>query len=288
MLSQPSQVAGKAGVDQDQAVGAVDEVEVHHVVAEALDGGCDLLGLIGLHAMGHDSSGRGVPSFKYSMLYRIFRGMCFMSSTGPSRKPYDSRRRADAARRTRAAVVCAFGEMLFADGYRATTIRSVADRAGVSAETVYKVFGGKHGLIKALWDTTLAGDDEPVPMADREQAREVFAAGEPATKVWVFAGLVLAVHERLAPLATLLAEAGPEAYAVLATGEQERRVSARTFVDHLADCGALRAGADPARAADACWALTGTPLFTKLTAEAGWDGATYRQWLADMLAASLL
>jgi hypothetical protein len=42
------------------------------------------------------------------------------------------------------------------------------------------------------------------------------------------------------------------------------------------------------RAADACWALTGTALFTKLTAEAGWEGAGYRQWLAEMLTANLL
>jgi AcrR family transcriptional regulator len=157
-----------------------------------------------------------------------------MSSTSPSRKPYESRQRADAARRTRAAVVRAFGEMLFADGYRATTIRAVADRAGVSAETVYKTFGGKPGLIKALWDVTLAGDDEPLAMADRERAREVFAADEPAAKVWLYAGSVRDVHERLAPLATLLAEAGPEAAAVLAAGEQERRISVRTFVEHLA------------------------------------------------------
>ena len=211
-----------------------------------------------------------------------------MSSTGLGRKPYDSTRRADAARRTRAAVVSAFGELLFADGYRATTIRAVADRAGVSAETVYKAFGGKPGLIKALWDATLAGDDEPLAMADREQAREVLAAGEPATKVWLYAGSVRGVHERLAPLAALLAQAGPEGAAVLATAEQERRISARTFVDHLAGCRALRAGVDPARAADACWALTGTPLFTKLTAEAGWDAAAYQRWLAEMLTANLL
>jgi hypothetical protein len=29
-------------------------------------------------------------------------------------------------------------------------------------------------------------------------------------------------------------------------------------------------------------------LFTKLTAEAGWDGATYQRWLAEMLTANLL
>ncbi|MFE6165123.1 TetR/AcrR family transcriptional regulator [Streptomyces sp. NPDC056486] len=210
-----------------------------------------------------------------------------MPST-PGRKPYDSQRRAAAARRTRAAVVGAFGEMLTADGYKATTIRAVADRAGVSAETVYKTFGSKQGLIKALWDITLAGDDEPVAMIDREQARQVLAADEPAAKMWLYAGCVRAIHERVTPLATLLAQTGPEGAAVLAAGEQERRISVRTFIDHLADRGALRAGTDPAHVTDACWALTGTPLFTKLTAEAGWDGATYQQWLSDMLTATLL
>jgi hypothetical protein len=96
------------------------------------------------------------------------------------------------------------------------------------------------------------------------------------------------VHERLAPLAALLAQGGPEAAAVLETAEQERRASVRALVDHLADRGALRAGTDPARAADACWALTGMPVFTQLTVEAGWEGEAYRRWLADMLAANLL
>ncbi|MBF9067108.1 TetR/AcrR family transcriptional regulator [Streptacidiphilus fuscans] len=208
--------------------------------------------------------------------------------TTPGRKPYDSTRRTAAARRTRTAVVRAFGELLVADGFKAATIRAVAERAGVSAETVYKTFGGKQGLIKALWDITLAGDDEPVAMLDREQARAVLAADEPATKLWLFAGNVRAIHERVTPLATLLAQAGPEGAAVLATGEQERRVSVRVLVDHLADLGALRPDVDAAHGADACWALTTTAVFAKLTTEADWDGAAYQRWLADMLSATLL
>lgn len=88
-------------------------------------------------------------------------------------------------------------------------------------------------------------------MIDREQAREVLAADEPATKLWLYAGNVRAIHERVTPLATLLAQAGPEGAAVLATGEQERRVSVRFLVDHLADlgAGADRAQPGPAHAA---------------------------------------
>jgi AcrR family transcriptional regulator len=210
-----------------------------------------------------------------------------MSSPRPSRRSYDSRRRQEAAHRTRAAVLAAFGDLLFADGYRATTIRAVAERAGVSAETIYKTFGGKPGLTKALWDATLAGDDEPVTMAEREQLREVLATGDPAMKMRLYAGFVRGVHERLAALAALLGQAGPEAAAVLGESERERRTGVGAFVAHLAETGLLKSGADPERVADACWVLTGPRPFTELTVECGWDGAAYEEWLAGMLAANL-
>src|SRR5437879_13848677 len=95
------------------------------------------------------------------------------------RRSYNSERRQEAARRRRREVLAAFRELLFGDGYHATTVRAVAERAGVSVETVYKAFGGKPGMVKALWDITLAGDDEPVPMADRPQTREILRTREP-------------------------------------------------------------------------------------------------------------
>ncbi|WP_436535896.1 TetR/AcrR family transcriptional regulator [Actinoplanes sp. HUAS TT8] len=211
-----------------------------------------------------------------------------MSLPPKNRRPYDARRRQDAARGTRAAVLAAFGQMLFADGYRATTVQAVATRAGVSPETIYKTFGGKTGLTKALWDVTLAGDDEPVVMAERQQLREVWATQDPDQKMLLYAGFVRAVNERLATLAALLAQAGPEALAVLAASERERRAGVGAFTAHLADSGLLRTGVEPAAPADACWVLTGPRPFTELTVECGWDGTRYQHWLAGMLAANLL
>jgi AcrR family transcriptional regulator len=67
-------------------------------------------------------------------------------------------------------VLAAGRELLLARGYHGTTIRVVAERAGVSPELVYKGFGGKQGLMKAVYDTTLAGDDEPVPAPNGRRA----------------------------------------------------------------------------------------------------------------------
>ncbi|GAA2692909.1 TetR/AcrR family transcriptional regulator [Actinoplanes palleronii] len=210
-----------------------------------------------------------------------------MSSPEQTRRPYDASGRQEAARHTRAAVLDAFRELLVADGYRAATIRAVAERAGVSAETVYKTFGGKPGLTKALWDTTLAGDDEPVTMAERAQLRAVWAEPDPVAKARGYAGFVRGVNERLATLAGLLSQAGPEAAAVLDASERERRAGVGAFVAHLAEAGLLRAGADAELVADACWVLTGPRPYTELTVGRGWAAADYEGWLARVLAADL-
>lgn len=205
-----------------------------------------------------------------------------------ARKTYDASRRQDAARRNRAAVLGAFHDLLVRDGYAPTTIRAVAVQAGVSPETIYKAFGGKPGLAKALWDVTQAGDDEPLAMAQRPALLEVWRTRDPHEKVRLYAAFVRGVHERLAFLFTLLSHAGPEASPVLADSEAERLVGVSAFVTHLSDQGALRPGTSTGQAADACWALTGPQLFTQLTIGRGWPPSTYQDWLAGILDATLL
>ncbi|MFJ1748240.1 TetR/AcrR family transcriptional regulator [Streptomyces sp. NPDC088116] len=204
------------------------------------------------------------------------------------RRSYNSERRREAACRNRAAVLAACRELLFRDGYHATTVRAVAEGAGVSAETVYKTFGGKPGMVKALWDATLAGDDEPVPMADRPQTREILRTRDPVVKLRLYAAYVRGILERTAPLFALLTQAGPDVGEVLETGERERLTGVTAFVTHLDETGALAPDADPAHLSDALWALTGPQLYTQLTAGRGWSIETYEKWLTTTLTATLL
>jgi AcrR family transcriptional regulator len=206
----------------------------------------------------------------------------------PAPRPYDASSRRESAARNRAAVLAASRGLLSRDGYHRMTVRSVAEQAGVSPETIYKAFGGKPGLMKALWDVALAGDDQPVAIADRPQMQEVRSAAEPAEKLRLWAAFVTAANQRLAPLYGLLAEAGPEVTQMLATTQQERLTGVRALVTHLAGEGLLAAGLDPATATDACWALTGPKLFLDLTTERGWQPGRYEDWLTRMLIANLL
>src|SRR6478672_5243116 len=83
------------------------------------------------------------------------------------KRSYDASRRREQARVRRLAVVLAARDLFERDGLRQTTIVAIADAAGVSAESVYKNFGSKASLAKAVFDLVIAGDDQPVPIAQR-------------------------------------------------------------------------------------------------------------------------
>ena len=83
-----------------------------------------------------------------------------------ARRAYDGSRRQEGARRTRAALLDAALVRFLREGYEATTIESLAVDAGVSDATIYKTFGGKPGLVRALCERALAGEGS-VPAEQR-------------------------------------------------------------------------------------------------------------------------
>jgi AcrR family transcriptional regulator len=210
-----------------------------------------------------------------------------LPTSAGSRRTYDSSRRQAAAQANRRAILEACRELLFRDGYQATTIRAVADQAGLSPETLYKAFGSKPQLMKSLWDSTLAGDDDPLTMAERPEIRTVLGTPDPQVKMELYAAFISGVHERIAALFSLLTGSDPDVAQLLATAEQERLIGVSAFVAHLAEVGMLRTGADQSAVADAFWVLTSPHLFVKLTADRAWSIDAYRRWLVDILTAAL-
>ncbi len=210
-----------------------------------------------------------------------------MAAHPPARRAYDSAGRRATAARNRQAVLAASRELLLRLGYQATTIRAVAGLAGVSPELIYKSFGSKPGLMKAVYDTVLAGDDEPVPIGQRPAIQQIWATPDPREKIRAYAAFVTDLMRRLGGLAAVLAEADPEVAQVRAETENERLQGLRMFADHLAAAGWL-ADADPERAADECWVLTSPAVYLQLTGARKWSDTAYQAWLARMLAATLL
>jgi AcrR family transcriptional regulator len=208
------------------------------------------------------------------------------------RRRYDNRRREAQALQARRRILDAAYRLFLDQGYPGTTMAAVAGAAGVSVETVYKSFGTKAALAKRLWDVTLVGDDQPVPLARRPEFTAITAEPDPRRKLAAYAALGRALYERLGPLLGVVLEGAragdPELRELVATIDRERLAGAAGFVANLAEQGALRDGLDPERARDVLWMLISHDVCRMLVEDRGWTLDRWQQWLAASLADALL
>src|SRR4030095_4881280 len=111
-------------------------------------------------------------------------------------------------------------------GYGATPLTTIAARSGVAIQTVYKVFGSKQALLSALVDVTLAGDDEPVALPERQFVAEIRALTDARAKLDRYAQHLVEIHARQAQVMLALAAAAtadPEAASIWQRNVDDRR-----------------------------------------------------------------
>jgi AcrR family transcriptional regulator len=204
---------------------------------------------------------------------------------------YTSEVRDEQARRTRRAIVIAARELFLAQGYAATTIDAIAQAAHVSRRTVFSSAGGKATLLKLAYEWAIAGDDEPVALADRPAVKAIQAETDPRKALALWAQMVVEVATRVAPIGEVLtaaADADPAAAQLVADANRDRMSGATAFIGYLASLDGLAPGITQQHAADLCWALMDGHLYRRLVAQRGWTTTDLTQWLASSLAATLL
>jgi len=209
----------------------------------------------------------------------------------PSPRSYRSPLRAEQVRGTRRAVVAAAHDLFVEHGYAGTTIDAVAERAGVSRKTVFSAVGGKAVLLKLALDRALAGDDEPVAVADRPGVRGEGRETDPRALLHRWASRLAVIESRVARLALVMAAAAdgdPEVDKVHQASERGRRGGVRALATRLGEIGGLRQGIDVDHAA-AVAGLICEPLgYQRLVVEAGWSLEDYATWMAESVASALL
>lgn len=210
---------------------------------------------------------------------------------GASRR-YDSPLRREQARLTERRILDSAGALFVDLGYAGTTMARIAVDAGVAAQTVYKAFASKAALAKRLYDVTLAGDDDDVPLGDRPEFTTVRSDPDPRRALAAYARVGRLVAERLNPLYGVLlagAQAGDEDLrALVEVTERERMTGTGFMARRLAELDGLRPGLPVRRANEILWALTGPELQRRFVGECGWSYDEYETWLADTMAASVL
>src|SRR3954470_18316025 len=207
-----------------------------------------------------------------------------------ARRPYRSTLREEKARDTRYAVVSAARDLFVELGWARTTIDAVAARAGVSRKTVFTSVGGKAALLKLALDWALVGDDEPVPMSQRQVIAEMERLTDPRELVARWAEFVADLEVRAAPLADVLlvaADADPDAAVVHAESERNRLGGATGFVAHLAAIDGLRPGLTTERAVAATLVLMDPAVYRTLVRQHGWTPTEYADWIDRAAVAEL-
>ena len=215
--------------------------------------------------------------------------LCFVASKVKRRRRYDSARRQDAARRRRAAVVEAARRLFLSEGFAGTTIARIAGDAGVSEETVYKAFGNKIALVRAIRDQALAGAG-PVH-AERRSDRMQASEDDPRAIIRGWGVLAVEVAPRVAPVLLLVREAAASDRE-LARLQEEMDAARLTRMTHnartLLKGNHLRSGITLDAATDVLWTYSSPELYDLLVMRRGWSVERYGRFIADAMIAALL
>ncbi|MEV3987226.1 helix-turn-helix domain-containing protein [Nonomuraea sp. NPDC049758] len=199
-------------------------------------------------------------------------------------------KRAQKAKETRRRILDAASELFVRDGYGATNLQDVAEKAGVAVQTIYFVFGNKRALLKELVDVTIAGDDEPVATMDRPWYAAALAAGTAQDLLRAYVAGTGSVLERVAPIGKVLeaAAAGdPEVAALWPDDVDPRYVVQQEAAKALVAKPGARAGVSAQEAADLLYGLLSPELYLLFVHVRGWSRERWEQWAFRTLHAQL-
>jgi AcrR family transcriptional regulator len=209
----------------------------------------------------------------------------------PSRnpRPYNATRRQEQARQTREAILDAARRRFLHDGYSATTIAAIAGEARVSVDTIYKTFGGKPGLVRAIHEKGLAGQGQ-VHAEARSDALQTTEA-DPHKVMRGIGKLAAEVAPRVAPIMLLIRDAAvtdPDMAALKSQLDDQRLARMTHNAQNLACAGHLRPGLSIDDAGEIMWAYSSPELYELLVIGRGWSNQRYGAFTTAALTAALL
>ena len=206
------------------------------------------------------------------------------------KRAYDGSRRREQARARRLAVVQAARELFETGGFRQTTIAAIAKRAGVSSESIYKTFGTKAALAKAVFDLELAGDDEPVPIAERPAVQAIRDEPDVRRKITLFAEGLAQRQARSAAVQILIRDGrhvDDSLTPVWAALQREGLTGMTALGRHLLDTGQLREGLTIEQVRDILWNYLAIDAYERLVLIQEWSQQRYSNWLAHTMVSAL-
>jgi AcrR family transcriptional regulator len=182
---------------------------------------------------------------------------------------------------TRRRILEAARQRFFEDGYAATTLRAVAEEAGVAVQTIYAVFGSKAAILaelRALAVNLPEADGElQAAIAEPTLERRLARFARSIRNRWELAGDIVRVDQDAVRV-------DPSLRAGIAAADARRHGGIAAFVRGVnTDLGA---GIDVERSIGIVNALTLYAVYEELVVIQGWTPDAYEVWLAGALIAA--
>jgi len=181
-------------------------------------------------------------------------------------------------------VLLAARELFVSNGYSATTIADIADRARVSLDTIYATVGRKPALLRELVETAISGTDQAIPAEQRDYVTRIGTASTAVDKITIYAHAITAIQQRMAPVFLALRDAAatdPDCAALWAEIAQRRATNMRRFAADLRSTGELRDDLTDDQIADIIWSMNAAEYWDLLVREREWTPDQFAEWLTD-------
>lgn len=175
-------------------------------------------------------------------------------------------------------------ELLASDASELPSLAEVAERAGVTRQTVYEHFGSRSGLLLALVDWI----DETEGIAD--VVRPMRAAPTGAEALDLFVTAIATMTPRIYAVAVALLRErhrDPDAASAFEDRMARRRRDLKRIFEQLDAEGNLAPGWSVAAATDWAWMVTGIPAWEQLVIERGWSAEDYERHARAALRSTL-
>jgi SAM-dependent methyltransferase/AcrR family transcriptional regulator len=193
---------------------------------------------------------------------------------------YRSTLRAEKAAATRARVITTAGECFATDGYTATTLTTIAARAGVSVETV-QATGAKRTLLMSAFDQVHTGGPDQHPMTNPAEMTTILTDSDTERALRRLAHLIAASNARVSPL-WLASTAAATSDQDIDGHQRAHLARLRAWTAQLVTGLVAQDRIQPVRAAaDLLWHAQLPDSRQRLVADAGWTQRDYADWLAD-------
>jgi AcrR family transcriptional regulator len=206
----------------------------------------------------------------------------------PKRR-YDSSGRRRQAQRSREGILEVARHLMLVNGYAATTVAAIAHESNVSVETIYKSFGGKPGLVRAIYESGLEGVGT-VPAEERSDAMRA-AETDPRTIIKNWGTFVTEIAPLSAPIHLLIrtaAASDPEMAALLETTDRMRLDRMEHNARDLFERGLFRPDVTLDEARDVLWLYSSPELYELLVMRRNWPIDRYGRFVAGEMIAALL